>query len=42
MAIFRDGLFPSRTKGVKEHWDMPIYADHWHFPQFHKTVGFPI
>jgi beta-galactosidase len=25
-------------EGVKEHWDMPIYADHWHFPQFHKTV----
>nr|WP_314465412.1 glycoside hydrolase family 2 TIM barrel-domain containing protein [uncultured Clostridium sp.] len=25
-------------EGVKEHWDMPIYADHWHFPQFHKTI----
>lgn len=25
-------------EGVKEHWDMPIYADHWQFPQFHKTV----
>ncbi len=25
-------------EGVKEHWDMPMYADHWHFPQFHKTV----
>lgn len=25
-------------EGVKEHWDIPIYADHWHFPQFHKTV----
>lgn len=23
---------------VKEHWDMPMYADHWHFPQFHKAV----
>lgn len=23
---------------VKEHWDMPLLADHWHFPQFHKTV----
>jgi len=25
-------------EGVKEHWDMPIYADHWHFPQFRKTL----
>lgn len=25
-------------EGGKEHWDTPIYADHWHFPQFHKTV----
>lgn len=25
-------------EGVKEHWDSPIYADHWHFPQFNKTV----
>lgn len=25
-------------EGVKEHWDIPMYADHWHFPQFHKAV----
>lgn len=25
-------------EGVKEHWDSPIYADHWHFPQFGRTV----
>lgn len=25
-------------EGVKEHWDIPMLADHWHFPQFHKTV----
>lgn len=25
-------------EGVKEHWDIPIYVDHWHFPQFHKTL----
>lgn len=25
-------------EGVKEHWDCPPYADHWHFPQFRKTV----
>lgn len=25
-------------EGVKEHWDIPMLAEHWHFPQFHKTV----
>lgn len=25
-------------EGTKEHWDIPMLADHWHFPQFHKTV----
>ena len=25
-------------ENVKEHWDMPLLADHWHFPQFRKTV----
>lgn len=25
-------------EGVKEHWDSPIYADQWHFPQFRKTL----
>ena len=25
-------------EGVKEHWDMPILAEHWSFPQFHKAV----
>ncbi|MCM1387726.1 MAG: DUF4982 domain-containing protein [Bacillus sp. (in: Bacteria)] len=25
-------------EGVKEHWDAPIYARHWHFPQFRRTV----
>ena len=25
-------------EGVKEHWDMPIYVDHWEFPQFRKTL----
>lgn len=23
---------------VKEHWDSPPYADHWHFPQFRKAL----
>ena len=23
---------------VKEHWDAPRYASHWHFPQFRKSV----
>ena len=25
-------------EGAKEHWDTPVYADHWHFPQFQRTV----
>ncbi len=25
-------------EGVKDHWDIPMYAHHWHFPQFHNTV----
>lgn len=25
-------------EGVKEHWDTPMLADHWHFPQFRRTV----
>ena len=25
-------------EGVKEMWDIPMYADHWDFPQIHKAV----
>ncbi|MGN0313747.1 MAG: glycoside hydrolase family 2 TIM barrel-domain containing protein [Fusicatenibacter sp.] len=25
-------------EGTKEHWDMPMLAEHWHFPQFQRTV----
>lgn len=25
-------------EGVKAHWDMPLCADHWHFPQFHHVL----
>lgn len=25
-------------EGVKDHWDVPMYADHWQFPQFTNTV----
>ena len=25
-------------EGVKDHWDIPMYAGHWHFPQFTNTV----
>lgn len=25
-------------EAVKEHWDIPALADHWHFPQFHRAV----
>lgn len=27
-----------RDEGGKEHWSSPIYEQHWHFPQFHRTV----
>lgn len=27
-----------QDEGVKEHWDIPLYANHWHFPQFRKVV----
>lgn len=25
-------------EGGKEHWDIPMLADHWNFPQFYRTV----
>ncbi len=25
-------------EGIKEHWDMPAYADHWQFSRFHKCL----
>lgn len=25
-------------EAVKEHWDIPMLAEHWHFPQFHRAV----
>lgn len=27
-----------RDEVVKAHWEMPVYADHWHFPQLYQTV----
>jgi len=27
-----------QDEGMKLHWSFPPYVDHWHFPQFHKTV----
>lgn len=27
-----------QDEGVKEHWDMPMLADHWHFPQFRRAM----
>lgn len=27
-----------RDEGVKDHWDIPRYADHWCFPQFQSGV----
>ncbi len=25
-------------ENIKEHWDIPPYVNHWHFPQYHKNV----
>lgn len=25
-------------ENVKEHWDIPPFVHHWHFPQYHKNV----
>lgn len=25
-------------ENIKAHWDTPLYADHWHFPQFGQVV----
>lgn len=25
-------------EGAKEHWDIPLYADHWYFPQFQRVL----
>jgi len=25
-------------EGTNKHWDMPMYAEHWHFPQFSRVV----
>lgn len=25
-------------ENVKEHWDIPPYVGHWHFPQYHRAV----
>lgn len=30
--------YSQADEGVKEMWDMPPYADHWQFSQFHKAV----
>ena len=38
MAHFSVMDYSLSDENVKEHWDMPLLADHWHFPQFHKTV----
>ena len=38
MVYFSVMDYSLEDEGVKEHWDTPMLADHWHFPQFHKTV----
>ena len=38
MVYFAVMDYSLKDEGVKEHWDIPIYAEHWHFPQFHRAV----
>ncbi len=38
MLYFAVMDYSLKDEGVKEHWDLPIYAHHWHFPQFSKVV----
>lgn len=38
MVYFSALDYSLEDEGVKEHWDIPPFAEHWHFPQFQKTV----
>ena len=38
MVYFAVMDYSLADEGTKEHWDIPMYAEHWHFPQFHRTV----
>ncbi len=30
--------YSQEDEGTKEHWDTPMFADHWHFPQFRRAM----
>lgn len=38
MVHFSVEDYSLEDEGVKEHWDIPMLADHWHFPQFRRAV----
>ena len=38
MVHFEVMDYSLEDEGVKDHWDMPPYAAHWHFPQFSNAV----
>ena len=38
MVYFAVMDYSQMDEGVKEHWDIPMYAHHWQFNQYHKTV----
>lgn len=38
MVYFAVLDYSLEDEGVKEHWDIPPYVEHWHFPQFYRTV----
>jgi beta-galactosidase len=38
MVRFNVMDYSLEDEGVKEHWDMPLFAEHWHFPQFRNVI----
>lgn len=38
MVHFEVMDYSLEDEGVKDHWDMPPYVAHWHFPQFSNAV----
>ena len=38
MVCFNVMDYSLASENVKEHWDMPIFAEHWFFPQYGKII----
>lgn len=37
-AHFMVADYSQADENIKEHWDIPPFVGHWHFPQYHKNV----